>query len=292
LTRQRRRNGGRVLVIGATGNIGGEVVRQLVERGVAVRAMSRRPDTAALPPGVDVVAGDLTRPESLEPALRDVDAVFLVWTAPSATVSAAIRTIAERANRIVFLSSPHQTPHPFFQQPNPMARMHASIEQAIATTQLPATILRPGMLASNAESWWAPQTRSGDVVRWPYAAAASAPIDVRDIAGVAVHVLYDDATASADYVLTGAEALTHADQVAIIGDVLGRTLQFKELSPNEFRDFLGGSTPPAVADMLLSAWAAAVGIPPFMTSNVLDLTGRPPRSFHDWVTDHVEPFTR
>jgi uncharacterized protein YbjT (DUF2867 family) len=288
----RRRSDNRVLVIGATGNIGGEVVRQLVVQDVAVRAMSRRPETAALPAGVEVAAGDLTRPESLEPALRDVDAVFLVWTAPPATVSAAIQTIAGQTSRIVFLSSPHQTPHPFFQQPNPMARMHASIEQAIAATPMPATILRPGMLASNAAAWWAPQTRSGDVVRWPYAAAATAPIDVRDIAAVAVHALRDSSGTSGDYVLTGPEALTHADQVAIIGDVLGRTLQFKELSPNEFRDFLGSSTPPAVADMLLSAWAAAVGIPPFMTSNVLDLTGRPPRSFRDWVTDHIESFTR
>jgi uncharacterized protein YbjT (DUF2867 family) len=254
--------------------------------------MSRRPETANLPRGVEVATGDLTRPESLEPALRDVDAVFLVWTAPPATVSAAIEAIAERTSQLVFLSSPHQTPHPFFQHPNAMARLHASIEQAIAASRVPATILRPGMLASNAEGWWAAQTRSGDVVRWPYAAAASAPIDVRDIAAVAVHALRGDASASGDYVLTGAEALTHADQVAIIGDVLGRSLRFEELSPNEFRDFLGSGAPSAVADMLLSAWAAAVGIPPYMTSNVLELTGRPPRSFRDWVTDHAERFAR
>jgi uncharacterized protein YbjT (DUF2867 family) len=285
------REGRRVLVIGATGTIGNQVVTQLLlDDNFSVRAMSRHPASAALPPAVDVIAGDLTSPESLDPALRDVDAVFIVWTAPPATVSAAIQRIAERTNRIVFLSSPHQTPHPFFQQPNPMARMHASIEQAIAASRVPATILRPGMLASNAEFWWAAQTRSGDVVRWAYAASASAPIDVRDIAAVAVRALGDSSNARGDYVLTGPDALTHADQVAIIGAVLGRTLRFDELSPNEFRDFMGPSMPPAVADMLLSAWAAAVGIPPYMTSTVREVTGRPARSFRDWIADRAEKF--
>lgn len=277
----------RVLVIGATGTIGGEVVRQLVNEDVTVRAMTRRPESATLPAGVEVVAGDLTSPESLEPALRGVDAVFLVWTAPGATVSSAIQRIAERTHRIVFLSSPHRTPHPFFQQPNPMARLHASIEQAIAESGVATTIIRPGMLASNAIVWWAPQIRSGDDVRWPYAAAASAPIDPRDIAAVAVRTLHDRSNASVDCVLTGPDPLTHADQVRIIGDVLHRPLRLHELSPNEFRKFVGDQTPPAVVEMLLDAWSASVGIPPFMTSSVQDITGRPARALHEWVADRA-----
>jgi uncharacterized protein YbjT (DUF2867 family) len=272
--------------MGATGTIGGEVVRQLVRDDVTVRAMTRRPGSAALPPGVEVVGGDLTSVESLEPALRDVDAVFIVWTAPPATVSEAIARVAARTRRMVFLSSPHQTPHPFFQQPNPMARLHASIEQAIDDTEVPATIIRPGMLASNAATWWSPQIRSGNDVRWPYAAAASAPIDPRDIAAVATRALQDRSDLSFDYVLTGPEALTHVEQVGIIGNVLQRPLRFHELSPNEFRELASGQTPPAVIDMLLNAWSASVGIPPFMTSTVQDVTGRPARALHEWVADH------
>lgn len=276
----------RVLVIGATGSIGGEVVRHLVRDNVTVRAMTRRPE-GALQPGVEVLGGDLTKVESLEPALRDVDAVFIVWTAPSATVAEAIARIAEKTRRIVFLSSPHRIPHPFFQQPNPMARLHASIEQAIDETKVPATIIRPGMLASNAAGWWAPQIRSGNDVRWPYAAAASAPIDPRDIAAVAAHALGDRSDASFDYVLTGPEALTHVEQVGIIGDVIHRPLRFHELSPNEFRAFTAAQTAPAVVDMLLNAWSASVGVPPFMTSTVHDVTGRPARALHEWVADHA-----
>jgi uncharacterized protein YbjT (DUF2867 family) len=168
-----------------------------------------------------------------------------------------------------------------------MARLHASIEQAIDDANVPATIIRPGMLASNATTWWAPQIRSGDDVRWPYAAAASAPIDPRDIAAVAARALRDRSDASFDYVLTGPEALTHVEQVGIIGDVLRRPLRFHELSPNEFRESASGQTPPAVIDMLLNAWSASVGIPPFMTSTVRDVMGRPARALHEWVADHA-----
>jgi uncharacterized protein YbjT (DUF2867 family) len=280
----------RVLVIGATGTLGGEVVRQLAAEDVTIRAMTRHPEAASLPAGLEVVQGDLTRPESLEPALRDVEAVFLVWTAPATTVSAAIQQIGEQTSRIVFLSAPHRTPHPFFQQPNPMARLHASIEQAIADTGVAATIIRPGMLASNAAAWWGPQIRSGDDVRWAYVAAASAPIDPRDIGAVAVRALRDRSNASDDYVITGPQALTHADQVRIIGEVIGRSLRFQELSPNEFRQCFSGNAPPAVIDMLLNAWSASVGIPPFMTRSVQDVTGRPARNFHQWVADHAPLF--
>ncbi|WP_240509377.1 SDR family oxidoreductase [Streptomyces agglomeratus] len=103
--------------------------------------------------------------------------------------------------RVVFLSSPHQTPHPFFQQPNPMAVLHADIERLIAATGLESTIIRPGMLASNSLAWWAPAIRADEAVRWPYGAAETAPVDDRDIAAVAARTLHQDGYAGGDYVL-------------------------------------------------------------------------------------------
>ena len=118
-----------VLVTGATGRVGRVVVAQLLEAAVPVRALTRRPEAAELPAGVEVVSGDFTVPESLDLALRDVSAVFLVWTAGAATVPTVVQRLATCARRVVLLSSPHQTPHPFFQQPNPMAALHAEIER-------------------------------------------------------------------------------------------------------------------------------------------------------------------
>src|SRR5262249_41828518 len=145
-----------------------------------------------LPANVEVVTGDLTVPESLDAGLQGVGAVFLVWTAPPATAPAVIERLATHARRVVFLSSPHQTPHPFFQQPNPMAVLHAEIERLIAGTGLESTTIRPGMFASNVVFWWAPAIRAGALVRWPYAAAETAPVDDRDVAAVAALTLYHD----------------------------------------------------------------------------------------------------
>ena len=188
-----------VLVTGGTGRVGSAVVDLLVDAGMPVRVLTRRPEAVAmLPANVEVVNGDLTVPESLDTALRGVGAVFLVWTAPPATAPAVVDRLAAHARRVVFLSSPHQTPHPFFQQPNPMAVLHADIERLIATTGLESTILRPGMFASNVLSWWATAIRTDGVVRWPYGAAETAPVDDRDVAAVAARTLYEDGHAGGD----------------------------------------------------------------------------------------------
>jgi uncharacterized protein YbjT (DUF2867 family) len=275
-----------VLVIGATGRLGREVVTQLATAGVPVRALTRRPETADLPPNVEIVAGDLTVPESLDAGLRGVGSVFLLWTAAPATVPAVIERLASNARRMVFLSSPHQTPHPFFQQPNPMAAFHANIERLIADSGVESTILRPGMFASNTRLWWASQIQQGDVVRWPYAEVETAPVDERDIAAVAARALCEEGHAGGDYVLTGPESLSHAEQVRLIGEAIGRHLRFEEMSPDEFRR----AVPAAAADMLLNAWHAALGRPAYVTSTVEEILGSPARTFRQWAADHADAF--
>lgn len=280
-----------VLVTGATGRVGRVVVELLVDAGVPVRALTHRSEAAAtLPANVEVVTGDLTVPESLDAGLQGVGAVLLVWTAPPTTAPAVVERLATHTRRVVFLSSPHQTPHPFFQQPNPMAVLHADIERLIAAAGLESTIIRPGMFASNALLWWATAIRADGVVRWPYGAAETAPVDDRDVAAVAARTLSEDGHAGGDYVLTGPESLSQAEQVSIIGDVLGRRVEFEELSPDEFRSETASSWPRPVVDMLLDAWGAAVGRPAYITSTVFDILGSPPRSFRQSVADHATAF--
>jgi uncharacterized protein YbjT (DUF2867 family) len=277
-------------VTGATGRVGRQVVAQLLTAGVPVRALTRRPAEARLPPAVDVRAGDFAVPESLDAALQGVSAVFLVWTAPPATAPAVVQRVASHAQRVVLLSSPHRTPHPFFQQPNPMAVFHAELERLIAASGVASTIIRPGMFASNTVFWWAPQIRGGDVVRWPYGAAETAPIDERDIAAVAARTLYEDGHAGGDYVLTGPESLSQAAQVSAIGAAIGRPIRFHELSPEEFRQDTAGRWPGPIVDMLLSAWRATLGRPAFVTSTVMDIVGSPARTFRQWAADHADAF--
>ena len=280
-----------VLVTGATGRVGRAVVGLLSDAGVPVRALTRGgAEAAALPASVEVVTGDLTVPESLDAGLRGVDAVFLVWTAPPATAPAVVERLAKHARRVVFLSSPHQTRHPFFQQPNPMAQMHADIERLIASAGVESTIIRPGMFASNVLFWWADAIRAGGIVRWPYGAAETAPVDDRDVAAVAARTLYQDGHAGGDYVLTGPQSLSQAEQVRIIGDAAGRRITFVELSPEEFRGETEGSWPRPVVDMLLAAWGATLGRPAFVTATVSDILGSPARTFRQWAADHAAAF--
>jgi uncharacterized protein YbjT (DUF2867 family) len=279
-----------ILVIGGTGTIGRQVLSQLVAASAQVRAMARNPDAARLPPQVEVVPGDLTVPSTLDGCLDGIDTVFLVWTAPPSAVVPALERIAKRARRIVFLSAPIKTQHPLFQQPNPLRAMFEQIERFIETSRAQRTFLRPGMFAANALSWWAPQIRAGDVVRWPYLAAPTAPIDERDIAAVAVRALSEDGHAGAEYVLTGPQSLSQFEQVSIISRVIGRPLRIEEISPDQARTELLGIGPLVAVNMLLSAWAAAIGQPAHVTSTVAEVTGAPPKTFLEWATDNAAEF--
>jgi len=238
-----------------------------------------------------VVGGDLTVPESLDRCLDDVERVFLVWVAPPASAPAAIERIARRARRIVFLTAPLKTPHPFFQQPNPARAMAEGLERLIEASGMEWTFVRAGMFAGNARHFWGPQIRAGGAVRWPYLDAPTAPTDERDVAAVAVRALSEDGHAGAEYVVTGPQSLTQAEQVHTIGRAIGRSLRVEEISPDEARTelipILGS---PNVVNMLMTAWGAALGQPAFVTSTCMDVTGAPARTFLDWATDHAAAF--
>jgi uncharacterized protein YbjT (DUF2867 family) len=158
-----------------------------------------------------------------------------VWTAPPDTIPNVLERIRKRALRIVYLSAAFKTAHPFFQasQPNPSAALHAEVERLIEISGCQWSILRRGMLAANALWWWASQIRAGDLVRWPYLAAPTAPIDERDIAAVAVRALCEDGHHGADYVLTGPQSLSQFEQISTIGGAIGRSLRVEEMSPDE-----------------------------------------------------------
>jgi uncharacterized protein YbjT (DUF2867 family) len=212
--------------------------------------------------------------------------------APPSTAAAALKRVTERVQRIVYLSAPHKTAHPFFQQPTsrPASASHVEIERLIEASRMQWTFLRPGMFAANTRFWWASQIRAGDIVRWPYPAAPTAPVHERDIAAVAVRALCEAGHAGAEYVLTGPQSLTLAEQVSTIARAIGRLLRIEQISPDEGRRERSTIMPAPIVNMLLEAWAAAIGQPAFMTSTVADVAGTPPRTFLDWATDHAADF--
>ena len=130
------------------------------------------------------------------------------------------------------------------------------------------------------------------MVRWFYADAATAPVHECDVAAVAVRALCGDEHDGCEHVLTGPESITQLEQVQIIGDAISRPLRFEELSRESAREQMLATFPAPVADMLLSAYAAAVGQPALVTSTVFEVTGAPARSFRDWANDHASDFAK
>jgi hypothetical protein len=230
-----------------------------------------------------------------------VDTLFLVWTASPAAFPEILERMARRVRRIVYLSAPLKTPHPFFQQPNATRVVAEEIERSIEASGLEWTFLRPGMFACNAPHWWGQQLRAGDLMRWPYLDVPTAPIDPRDIAAIGVRALCENGHAGAEYVLTGPESLTQREQISIVGSVLGRSLRIKEMTPDEARKELvsvmdwgmaSATSVSAVIEKLLSAWGASVGLPAFVSTTFADMTGTRPRTFRQWAGDHAQEFLR
>ena len=147
------------------------------------------------------------------------------------------------------------------------------------------------MFAGNARHFWGPQIRTSDVVRWPYLDAPTTPTDERDLAAVAVRTLCEIGHAGAEYVVTGPQSLTQAEQVHTIGRAIGRSLRLEEISPDEARsELLPVLRSPTLINMLLNAWAAGRGQPAFVTFTCAEVTGTPPRTFLEWATDHAAEF--
>jgi uncharacterized protein YbjT (DUF2867 family) len=138
---------------------------------------------------------------------------------------------------------------------------------------------------------WADQIRSGDVVRWPFGGAARALIDERDIAAVAVRALTGDGHAGGRYPLSGPAVLTQAEQLAAIGQAIGRELRWQELPRQAAAQELTAAWgDPAFARTALDAWEWFVDHPERVTTTVQDITGAAAHSFADWAGANAAAF--
>ena len=276
-----------IVVVGGTGLVGRQVAAQLVDQGLPVRVVTRGLHPAGAPRGTEVARADLADPASLEPHLADAQAVFLVWpfTSPELTADLAPKVadvMARHAGRIVYLSAQAAADQP--------GSFWALVERAIEDSGASWTFLRPTGFAANT-LMWADQIRSGDVVRWPFGAAARALIDERDIAAVAVRALVGDGRDGARYLLSGPAVLTQAEQLAAIGQAVGRELRWEELPRQAaFAALAAAWGDPVFAETTLDAWEWFVDYPETVTSAVQDLTGVPARSFADWAVAHAADF--
>jgi uncharacterized protein YbjT (DUF2867 family) len=285
----------KILVTGTTGFVGRNVVDQLVQAGHQVRALTRNPAKANFPDGVEVVAGDLTQPAALTPALEGIERMYLF---PVDETAREVLALAQQAGvrRIVDLSAASVT---VGYHTNP-------VEQAVEESGLEWTHVRPAEFMTNLLQIWAPSIRAERVVRYPFGDEPMNLIHEADIAAVATTALLEEGHNGAVYTLTGPGLITVREQVTAIGAALGDEVRYEEVTREEARTLMKaqGGFAADVADLMLGFidyggeqasgddgytdqdWSALMKTWP----DVEKVTGRPPRSYAEWARDHVEDF--
>ncbi|QPL94407.1 NAD(P)H-binding protein [Streptomyces clavuligerus] len=268
------------LVTGATGTVGREIVRELLERGHAVRALTRDPAAADLPAGAEAVRGDLSDPDSLGAALKGVTALHLItFDGPYYTpleTGPRIVALAREAGvrRITVLHGGGPTP----------------LEDAVRAGGVDWTVLVPVEFMANALEWADP-VRTADEIAEPFTDRLSAMVHEGDIGAVAAVALTEDGHAGQQYVITGPEALTIRDKTDIIAAARGRAIRLVELSEEAaIARWPAAGHPQDVIDFLLSVYRDTPPEGRTVSGTVERVTGRPARTFAQWARDHADAF--
>lgn len=280
-----------ILVTGATGTIGGEVVKQLVEGGHRVRALIRDPAKAdRLCDAVEVVVADLSRPESLPPAFVGVDTVFVASNGLDiAVLEGNAYDAASKAGvkRIVKLSGRHLEAD--FMQGTSLARNQTASEERLRQLGIAWTIIRPGFFASNFLLFI---DRARGVAALPIGDGADTPTDPRDIAAVAVLALTTPGHEGKIYEITGPAFVSYAEMVRKIAVATGLPIRLVDMPAAVVRDgMVAAGVPFTQADGLMRYFSGVKDgkiYPP--TTTMTELLGRAPRSFDNWVRDNANAF--
>jgi uncharacterized protein YbjT (DUF2867 family) len=273
------------LVTGGTGNVGREVAAALAAAGEPVRALTRGGAPADATDGVEYVAGDLNKPETLAPALEGVRGLFLL---PGYDGTAELLAEAGRGGveHVVLLSGSSAESG---DTANAVSRYMIESEDAVRGSGLAWTIVRPSGFMSNTFEW-IPQLKAGDVVRAPFAGVPIAVIDPADIGAVAAAALRRDEHRGRVLRVTGPAPLRPADRLRILGGVLGRDLRLDAQPDDEARAEMLQKMPEKYVDAFFDFYVAGSLDESVVTTTVRDVTGRPPRTFEQWAAAHAASF--
>lgn len=281
-----------ILVTGATGKVGSEVVRQLAAAGAQVRAFVRDPEKAkAKLGGVELAAGDLARPETLAAALRGVEKLYLL--PPLVPTMTELEALAiEQARRagvkhVVKHSNMGAQHEPGLTLP----RWHRAGEKRIEASGMAWTFVRPTGFMSNALAW-AGSIKSQGVVYGNGGDGKMSVVDPRDIAAVAVKALTEPGHENKAYSITGPEALSQAQIAEKLSAATGKPIQYVDLPPETAREgMLKAGLPPRLVEGLSQlVGAVRAGRMTGATPELERLLGRKPRTFDEWARENAAAF--
>jgi uncharacterized protein YbjT (DUF2867 family) len=283
-----------ILVTGANGLNGRAVLRRLAARGIPARALVRsvgRADGLSALPNVEIVEGDLARPESLAEALRGVDRAMLISSADPAMleVQSAFIAAARAAGvaHVVKLSGII----PGLDSPFRFARMHAEIERRLEASWMAFTHLRAGEFMA-AYFRQVPSILAKGALLLPMADARIASIDVDDIAEVAATALTTPGHEGKIYPLTGPEALTMAEVAERLSAATGKPIRYVDVAPEDARRAqLAAGMPPYLVDALAELFAERrKGAESHVSPAVQAILGRRPTRFDEFAARHASVF--
>jgi uncharacterized protein YbjT (DUF2867 family) len=277
-----------ILITGATGNVGKELLPLLIRAGEPVRIFVRNPQKAAAFEGqADIFTGDLNDRTDLETAMRSVDRVFLVTSSTQQDLNVIESARQARAGHIVKLSTIEAGHNPVLGH----GKWHREREELIRASGLAWTFLRPTMFMSNTLDW-AASIRQQETVFYPGGEGKVSPIDPADIAAVAAAALTSSEHENQAYTLTGPETLIICEIVEILGRVLGKSLRYENVPLSVAGEgMLNAGLPAYVVDGLIEAFKAIhEGRFAYLTDAVEQATGRKPRTYQAWCRDHLAAF--
>ncbi|QCD59399.1 NAD(P)H-binding protein [Streptomyces hawaiiensis] len=272
----------RILVTGATGTVGRQVVAELLDRGHQVRALTRDAAQAAFPAGVEVVQGDLTEPDGLAPALKGITGLHLITFGGAAfsplESGPRILELARSAGvrRVTVLHGGGPTP----------------LEDAVRVGDgVDWTVLMPVEFMANALQWADGIVASGEV-REPFVDRLSAMVHEGDIGAVAAVSLTEEGHGGQEYVITGPEVLTVGDKVKTIAAAVGREIALVEVTEEQaIAQWRAAGLPEDVIGFLLEAYGNTPEVGRTVSGIVEKVTGRPARTFAEWAAGHTDAFT-
>jgi uncharacterized protein YbjT (DUF2867 family) len=283
-----------ILVTGATGLNGSELLRKLSARGVAVRALVRNParaETIAALPNVEIVQGDMAHPQTLAAALHDVDRAMLISSSDPVMLDVQSNFIdaAKKAGvkHVVKLSGIMPELNSAFR----FARMHGEIEKRLEASGMAFTHLRAGEFMP-AYFRQVPMIAAKGAMFLPMEDARIASIAVGDIAEIAATVLTKPGHEGKTYPLTGPEALSMSEVAEKLSAATGKAIRYVNVSPEDARKAqLNAGMPPYLADALFELFAERRnGKEAKVWPDAEVLLGRRPTSFDEFARRNAAVF--
>ena len=283
-----------ILVTGGTGLNGAELVRRLSARGIPSRALVRNPAKAqplAALPHVEIVEGDMARPDSLTAALRGVERAMLISSSDptmlevqSSFIDAARKAGVEHVVKLSGIIPELDSPFRF-------ARMHAEIEKRLEASGMEYTHLRAGEFMPSYFRQ-VPSIVARGVMALPMGEARIASIDIGDIAEVAVAVLTTHGHEGKIYPLTGPEALTMGEVAEKLSIATGKPIRYVDVPPEEARQArLAAGLPPYLAEGLDELFAERrKGKESRVWPTIEEVFGWKPTSFEEFASRNAAIF--